>query len=152
MEPSTILGALIGGYINKVLPAWLTTVLLGALLTFITYKLVVRGVITWRNETEHKHEEDEQRQPLLENDHSSTSGIATEGNLLKHASRFQRPLSYKKAELGHVLFKPQKLKTIRRPDNRSLTLPWTVYLTVSTFCFYLKVDLTVRHVELVAAF
>lgn len=52
-------------FCSQVLPAWLTTVLLGALLTFITYKLVVRGVITWRSETQQHHQDDEQRQPLL---------------------------------------------------------------------------------------
>ena len=79
MEPSTILGALIGGYINKVLPAWMTTVLLGLLLTFITYKLVVRGVITWRHESEEKHDEEHQRQPLLDHDESSESDQAPSG-------------------------------------------------------------------------
>ncbi|RMZ57649.1 hypothetical protein APUTEX25_001849 [Auxenochlorella protothecoides] len=43
MEPSTILGAILGTYVNHVLPPWLTTISLGLLLTFITYKLVVKA-------------------------------------------------------------------------------------------------------------
>ena len=51
---------------SQVLPAWATTVLLGALLTFITYKLLVRGVITWRSESSEKHHHPEITEPLLE--------------------------------------------------------------------------------------
>lgn len=53
---------------NKLLPTWLTTILLAILLTSVSYKLVVRGVICWRQETtEHAHELDGEpsRQPLL---------------------------------------------------------------------------------------
>ncbi|EIE22493.1 hypothetical protein COCSUDRAFT_47913 [Coccomyxa subellipsoidea C-169] len=50
MEPATILGALLGGYLNKATPNWMTTILLAALLTLLTYKLVDRAVVTWRKE------------------------------------------------------------------------------------------------------
>ena len=36
MEPSTILGAVAGGYINRLLPPWLTNVALAVLLSFLT--------------------------------------------------------------------------------------------------------------------
>ncbi|KAA6416577.1 MAG: hypothetical protein FRX49_13450, partial [Trebouxia sp. A1-2] len=52
MEPSTILGAVIGGYLNKVSPAWLAAVLLALLITAITWKLATRASITWRRESE----------------------------------------------------------------------------------------------------
>ncbi|BDA43515.1 probable sulfite exporter TauE/SafE family protein 3 [Coccomyxa sp. Obi] len=70
MEPATILGALLGGYLNKATPNWLTTILLAALLTLLTYKLVDRAVLTWRKENlQLKHAkaraEDESSQPLL---------------------------------------------------------------------------------------
>lgn len=52
MEPSTILGAVIGGYLNKVSPAWLAALLLALLITAITWKLATRASITWRRESE----------------------------------------------------------------------------------------------------
>ncbi|KAL0026889.1 hypothetical protein WJX77_009207 [Trebouxia sp. C0004] len=52
MEPSTILGAVIGGYLNKVSPAWLAAVLLALLITAVTWKLATRASITWRRESE----------------------------------------------------------------------------------------------------
>lgn len=52
MEPSTILGALIGGYLNKISPAWLAAALLALLITVITWKLATRASITWRRESE----------------------------------------------------------------------------------------------------
>lgn len=51
MEPSTILGAVIGGYLNKVSPAWLAALLLAILITAITWKLATRASITWRRES-----------------------------------------------------------------------------------------------------
>jgi len=76
MEPATILGALIGGYVNKILPSWMTTVLLALLLTFISYKLLVRGFITWHSESTeflelqnqglHHDGQDGLEQPLLQ--------------------------------------------------------------------------------------
>ncbi|KAK9829540.1 hypothetical protein WJX72_006389 [[Myrmecia] bisecta] len=52
MEPCTILGALIGGYINKVSPVWVTTTLLTLLLAVLTWKLALRGIITYQKESE----------------------------------------------------------------------------------------------------
>jgi hypothetical protein len=39
MEPMTILGAVLGGFLNKLLPVWQTTVLLTLLLAFMSYEL-----------------------------------------------------------------------------------------------------------------
>lgn len=54
---------------NKIFPNWLTTVLLALLLTFISYKLVVRGVITWQKESAEQLTipvDDQITQPLLQ--------------------------------------------------------------------------------------
>lgn len=45
MEPSTILGALVGSTLNKVLPGWLTTASMALLLSFITYKARCRSAM-----------------------------------------------------------------------------------------------------------
>lgn len=39
----TIVGAVLGGFLTKLLPTWLTTVLLFALLVFMSYKLWARA-------------------------------------------------------------------------------------------------------------
>ncbi|CAK0781249.1 hypothetical protein CVIRNUC_005324 [Coccomyxa viridis] len=68
MEPTTILGALLGGYLNKAIPNWLTTVLLAILLTMLTWKLTCRGFLTWRKETADAQQQcdSEAAQPLLQ--------------------------------------------------------------------------------------
>ncbi|KDD76088.1 hypothetical protein H632_c361p0, partial [Helicosporidium sp. ATCC 50920] len=43
MEPGTVLGALVGSYLNRILPTWLTTVGLAALLTVMARKLVAKA-------------------------------------------------------------------------------------------------------------
>eukprot|EP00884_Botryococcus_braunii_P020922 jgi/Botrbrau1/7513/Bobra.0019s0004.1 len=55
MEPTTILGALAGGYLNKVTPTYMTTCGLALLLGYVSYKLVVRAIATWRKETRALH-------------------------------------------------------------------------------------------------
>ena len=58
----------------QVLPSWLTTVLLALLLTFISYKLITRGFITWHSESlaqQHQRldvdgQDDGLEQPLLQ--------------------------------------------------------------------------------------
>jgi hypothetical protein len=50
MEPMTILGAVLGGFLNKMLPVWLTTVLLTMLLAFVSYNL-------WRKAATMYHKE-----------------------------------------------------------------------------------------------
>ena len=57
--------------IFQVMPVWLTTSLLTLLLALLSVKLVGRGLITWRKETEAKakesnrHSRDAVEQPLL---------------------------------------------------------------------------------------
>lgn len=51
MEPTTIVGALLGSYVNKVLPPWLTTMLLAMLLLFLSQQLLRRGVRTYKAES-----------------------------------------------------------------------------------------------------
>jgi hypothetical protein len=51
MEPMTIVGALVGGILNKVLPLWTTTVLLCALLWAMSAKLWRKGISTFHYET-----------------------------------------------------------------------------------------------------
>ena len=114
MEPATILGALVGGYLNKVshlphsfphsilvglmkvnrlapllqaFPNWLTTILLALLLTFISYKLIMRGLITWQKESAQIKLQDSQGanlQPLLEEELEANAGEATD---FAHARR-----------------------------------------------------------------
>lgn len=60
----------------QAMPNWLTTVLLAMLLTVLTWKLSVRGFITWRKETavSKKERDSEAAEPLLQHDagdHSS---------------------------------------------------------------------------------
>ena len=43
MEPMTIAGAVLGGFLTKLLPTWLTTVLLFALLVVTSQKLWARA-------------------------------------------------------------------------------------------------------------
>jgi hypothetical protein len=44
MEPTTMLGALLGSYLNKLLPIWITSCLLATLLGLLTLKLVQKAV------------------------------------------------------------------------------------------------------------
>jgi putative Ca2+/H+ antiporter (TMEM165/GDT1 family) len=52
MEPMTIVGAVVGGILNKLLPVWLTTVLLTALLIVMAQKLWVKASSMYRKENE----------------------------------------------------------------------------------------------------
>lgn len=52
MEPMTIVGAVLGGFLNKVLPVWLTTMLLTALLIVMAYKLWTKASGMYTKETE----------------------------------------------------------------------------------------------------
>eukprot|EP00208_Stichococcus_sp_RCC1054_P001671 CAMPEP_0206145512 /NCGR_PEP_ID=MMETSP1473-20131121/27613_1 /ASSEMBLY_ACC=CAM_ASM_001109 /TAXON_ID=1461547 /ORGANISM="Stichococcus sp, Strain RCC1054" /LENGTH=522 /DNA_ID=CAMNT_0053541757 /DNA_START=144 /DNA_END=1709 /DNA_ORIENTATION=- len=67
MEPTTILGALLGSYFNKLLPAWMTTVLLAVLLSFLSFKLISRGLKTYQTETRELAAD-------VSNEHPGTSG------------------------------------------------------------------------------
>lgn len=60
----------------QAMPNWLTTVLLAMLLTVLTWKLSIRGFLTWRKETaaSEKERDSEAAEPLLQNsvgEHSS---------------------------------------------------------------------------------
>ena len=52
----------------QAMPNWLTTVLLAILLTVLTWKLSVRGFMTWRKETAEaeKQRDSEIAEPLLQ--------------------------------------------------------------------------------------
>jgi uncharacterized membrane protein YfcA len=52
MEPMTIVGAVLGGILNKLLPVWLTTVLLTALLIAMSEKLWQKAVSMYKKENE----------------------------------------------------------------------------------------------------
>lgn len=51
MEPATILGALAGTYANKLLASWITTTLLSAVMAYMTYTLLKKGIKGWALET-----------------------------------------------------------------------------------------------------
>ena len=51
MEPTTIVGAVVGGYLNRVSPPWATTAALALLLVAITAQLTVRATGLWKAET-----------------------------------------------------------------------------------------------------
>jgi hypothetical protein len=55
MEPATVVGAVAGGYLNKILPAWLVAALLALLLTAISFKLMRKGAKIFRAETHSKY-------------------------------------------------------------------------------------------------
>jgi putative Ca2+/H+ antiporter (TMEM165/GDT1 family) len=52
MEPMTIVGAVFGGILNKLLPVWLTTVLLTALLSIMAQKLWLKAATMYKKESE----------------------------------------------------------------------------------------------------
>ena len=52
MEPSTIVGAVVGGFANVLLPGWLTTLALACLLAFMGGKLFFKGGDIRRREAE----------------------------------------------------------------------------------------------------
>ncbi|KAF6250805.1 hypothetical protein COO60DRAFT_1679559 [Scenedesmus sp. NREL 46B-D3] len=94
MEPTTMLGALLGGYMNKLFPVWLTSCLLAALLVMLTYKLLKRGASTFAGETrlkqqhqqmllhgEQKHQQREQGQLQCRWWHSKRAGAAAVGGV-----------------------------------------------------------------------
>lgn len=54
MEPTTILGALLGGYLNKLLPSWLTGLLMALLLSVMSLKLWNKGREISRKEVQQK--------------------------------------------------------------------------------------------------
>ncbi len=63
----------------QVLPSWMTTLLLAILLTYISYKLLARGFITWDSESHelhdqesHNHVQNRIQEPLLQ-DHEGDS-------------------------------------------------------------------------------
>lgn len=66
MEPTTILGALLGSYMNKLLPVWVTSVLLASLLTLITVKLLRRAVKVAQAENAANAVLAQYREPLLQ--------------------------------------------------------------------------------------
>lgn len=51
MEPATIVGAVFGGYLNKLLPVWLTTVMLFGLLLVMSHKLWIKAKSAFDRET-----------------------------------------------------------------------------------------------------
>jgi uncharacterized membrane protein YfcA len=57
MEPATLVGALAGGYVHRLLPSWLLLTLLTALLTFLTWQLAHKGAATYAAESRDKASE-----------------------------------------------------------------------------------------------
>mmetsp|Transcript_33324 Transcript_33324/g.46619 ORF Transcript_33324/g.46619 Transcript_33324/m.46619 type:complete len:557 (+) Transcript_33324:56-1726(+) len=51
MEPVTILGALAGSFINKLLPGWLTSIFLVIVLTITTYRLLKKAIKLYQKES-----------------------------------------------------------------------------------------------------
>jgi len=51
MEPVTILGALTGSFINKLLPGWLTSIFLVIVLTIATYRLMKKALKLYQKES-----------------------------------------------------------------------------------------------------
>jgi len=51
MQPPTLLGAIAGSYINKLLPVWISHVLLAVLLTLMTLRVMQRARRIYRRET-----------------------------------------------------------------------------------------------------
>ena len=87
MEPSTILGAVLGGYINKVLPAWVTTLALALLLTLITERLLKRARALEQQERAAK----DQLERIGEDGSSSADRVGVEGvGGRRHRYRDQR--------------------------------------------------------------
>ena len=74
MEPMTIVGAVLGGFVTKVLPGWSTNVLLFILLVFLSERLWKRALQTVQNET------------ALSNATSRASLAASTGRDLEHQS------------------------------------------------------------------
>ncbi|KAK9809348.1 hypothetical protein WJX73_008057 [Symbiochloris irregularis] len=70
MEPATILGALVGGFLNRICPNWSLTACLALVLAFMGYKLLARGVSAWHDESaKQEHEDDrDESTPLLQED------------------------------------------------------------------------------------
>lgn len=88
MEPATILGAVFGGFLNKLAPTWALTILLAGLLTAITWKLIMRGLHTWSQESESMRQlaearaaltQDELEQPLLASQGGATAEQGSQG-------------------------------------------------------------------------
>ena len=64
MEPSTILGAILGTYVNHVLPPWITTLSLALLLGYITSNLVKKARALSAKDRERTHAEQAARAEL----------------------------------------------------------------------------------------
>eukprot|EP00471_Norrisiella_sphaerica_P005157 CAMPEP_0184489194 /NCGR_PEP_ID=MMETSP0113_2-20130426/14740_1 /TAXON_ID=91329 /ORGANISM="Norrisiella sphaerica, Strain BC52" /LENGTH=534 /DNA_ID=CAMNT_0026872471 /DNA_START=171 /DNA_END=1775 /DNA_ORIENTATION=- len=56
MEPVTILGALAGSFINKLLPGWITSIFLVLVLSATTYRLMRKATKLFRQESEEARE------------------------------------------------------------------------------------------------
>lgn len=52
LEPMTLAGTVIGVMLNSILPTWLITIMLVALLGFTARKTLLKGVSTWRKENQ----------------------------------------------------------------------------------------------------
>jgi uncharacterized membrane protein YfcA len=57
MEPSTLVGALAGGYVHELLPTWLLLTLLSGLLLFLAWQLTQKAAMTYAAETRQKRRE-----------------------------------------------------------------------------------------------
>lgn len=57
LEPATLIGALMGGYIHELLPTWLLLSLLSVLLVFLAWQLTRKGALTYAAETREKRRE-----------------------------------------------------------------------------------------------
>lgn len=56
------------------MPNWITTILLAALLTLLTYKLAARSLITWRKENDARRpDQADATQPLLQGEQRENS-------------------------------------------------------------------------------
>eukprot|EP00201_Polytomella_parva_P022522 CAMPEP_0175043056 /NCGR_PEP_ID=MMETSP0052_2-20121109/2947_1 /TAXON_ID=51329 ORGANISM="Polytomella parva, Strain SAG 63-3" /NCGR_SAMPLE_ID=MMETSP0052_2 /ASSEMBLY_ACC=CAM_ASM_000194 /LENGTH=582 /DNA_ID=CAMNT_0016306017 /DNA_START=154 /DNA_END=1902 /DNA_ORIENTATION=- len=92
MEPSTMIGAIVGSYLNAIFPTFLTNVLLALLLTFVNWTLVKRFVKLFRKETQDIASEKLSNQQIpqaqSENSYLSNNGTMNSGNNAKTKSPF----------------------------------------------------------------
>jgi len=66
MEPMTILGAILGAYLDALLPGWMTAVLLSTVLSYISYNLLFKAIRMYEDESRAKQDASSRlHQPLL---------------------------------------------------------------------------------------
>jgi len=100
MEPPTIAGAILGSFVNKVLPGWILILGLISVLGFVSRKILIRGLSMWQQErtlptglhrtyaklSEHETEENEGYQRLT--DEISQRDCATKKGVFESCGSF----------------------------------------------------------------